>query len=123
MVICAGLVPVCSAGTTTRTREVKRLKDLTLLDKYAATQDKFNLSFSKGMGNFILPVSKFDAELYPRGQDILFGIEADMAKHFLTTAVVKNLSWNLPDLIFRSRCTVVSHVNIPYLKFRCILGP
>jgi len=28
-----------------------------LLDKYAETQDKFNLSFSKGMGSFILPVS------------------------------------------------------------------
>ncbi|GAF68633.1 unnamed protein product, partial [marine sediment metagenome] len=26
--ICAGFVPVCSAGTTTRTREVKRLKGL-----------------------------------------------------------------------------------------------
>jgi len=32
------------------------------------------------IGDFLLPVSKFDAELLPRSKDILPGVETNMAK-------------------------------------------
>jgi len=55
LLICVGLVSVCSAGTTTRTREVKRLKDLTLLDKSVETQDKLQSFIFKRDGKFYTP--------------------------------------------------------------------
>ncbi len=52
MLICVGLVSVCLAGTTTRTREVMRLKALTLLDKSVETPAKLQSFIFKRDGKF-----------------------------------------------------------------------
>ena len=58
MLICVGLVSVCSAGTTTRTREVMRLKALTLLDKSVETPAKLQSFIFKRDGEIYTPCIK-----------------------------------------------------------------
>ena len=58
LLICVGLVSFCLAGTTTRTREVMRLKALTLPGKSVETQDKLQSFIFKRDGKFYTPCIK-----------------------------------------------------------------
>ena len=77
----------------------------------------------RAAGNKDRMISKFDAQLLPRNQDIFLGIKTNMAKHFPVLAVVKNLSRDCSYPVLRTCCSVFPHVNILYLKFPRALRP
>jgi len=68
-------------------------------------------------------VLKSDVELFPSGEDFLFGIEADVAIEFSAAAIVKNLCRDFPDAVFLSRFGVSPDVNIPYPEFPLVARP
>lgn len=71
----------------------------------------------------MLSLSKFDADFLPRSQDIFLAIETNMAKYLPALVVEKNLGRNGSDSVLRTCRSIFPYVNMPYLKFPCVLIP